>query len=74
MFLRTSLGLFLVLLGGVLSVPGIPGQGILTALIGLVLLDFPGKRRLEQKILSRPRLCVDRQPIARSLRTRAVRA
>ena len=55
--LKNLLGLFLVLLGGVLSVPGVPGQGILTALIGLVLLDFPGKRRLEQKILSRPHLC-----------------
>ena len=50
--------LFLVLLGGVLSVPGIPGQGLLTVVIGLVLLDFPGKRRLEQSILSRPGLRV----------------
>ena len=54
--LKNLVGLFLVLLGGVLSVPGIPGQGLLTAVIGLVLLDFPGNRRLEQKILSRPRL------------------
>ena len=54
--LKNLLGLFLVLLGGVLAVPGIPGQGLLTVVIGLVLLDFPGKRRLEQSILSRPGL------------------
>jgi hypothetical protein len=54
--LKNLLGLFLVLLGVVLSVPGVPGQGILTAVIGLVLVDFPGKRRLEQRMLSRPHL------------------
>jgi hypothetical protein len=30
-----------------------PGQGILTILIGLSLLDFPGKRRLEVNIIRR---------------------
>ncbi len=40
------------LLGGILFLAGIlmlglPGQGILTILIGLMLLDFPGKQRLE---------------------------
>jgi len=28
----------------------LPGQGILTMLIGLTLLNFPGKRRLEARI------------------------
>lgn len=32
----------------------LPGQGILTMLIGISLLDFPGKRRLEAKIVGRP--------------------
>jgi hypothetical protein len=54
--LKNSLGVFLVLLGGILSIPGIPGQGLLTILVGLVLLDFPGKRRLERAILRRPRI------------------
>ena len=54
--LKNVFGLFLVLLGGVLSVPGVPGQGLLTVLLGLVLLDFPGKRHLERKILTRPRV------------------
>ena len=29
----------------------LPGQGILTMLIGISLLDFPGKRKLEAKIV-----------------------
>jgi hypothetical protein len=47
-------GVLLVALGVVLSLPGVPGQGLLTILLGVMLLDFPGKHRLEQKLLSRP--------------------
>ena len=47
-------GILLVALGVVLSVPGVPGQGLLTILLGLMLLDFPGRHRLEQKLLSKP--------------------
>jgi len=47
-------GVLLVALGIVLSLPGLPGQGLLTVLLGIMLLDFPGKHRLEQKLLSRP--------------------
>jgi hypothetical protein len=36
-----------------MSVPGVPGQGLLTILIGVMLLDFPGKRRLERWLLRR---------------------
>lgn len=44
------------LLGFVFLVAGIsmlilPGQGILTMLIGISLLDFPGKQRLEARII-----------------------
>jgi hypothetical protein len=53
---KNLLGAFLVLLGIVLSLPGIPGQGILTILIGVMLLDFPGKRDLERKLVSRPKV------------------
>lgn len=46
------------LLGVVLLVAGIammvgPGQGILTILIAVMLLNFPGKRRLERWLVSR---------------------
>jgi hypothetical protein len=47
-------GLLLVALGIVLSLPGVPGQGLLTVLLGVMLLDFPGRTTLEQKLLSRP--------------------
>lgn len=47
-------GLVLVVLGLVMSIPGIPGQGLLTVLIGLMLLDFPGRRKLEKSLARRP--------------------
>jgi hypothetical protein len=54
--LKNLLGIAIILLGAALSLPGIPGQGLLTILIGLVLLDFPGKRRLERRILQMRRV------------------
>lgn len=53
---KNVLGVLLVALGIVLSLPGVPGQGILTILLGIMLLDFPGKQSLEHKIVSRPRV------------------
>lgn len=44
---------FVVLLAGVVMLLT-PGQGILTMLIGLGMLNFPGKRRLELRLVSRP--------------------
>ena len=46
--LKNVLGIGLIALGAVLSLPGVPGQGLLTILLGVMLLDFPGKRRLER--------------------------
>jgi hypothetical protein len=51
---KNLLGLALVALGIVLSIPGVPGQGLLTVLVGLVLLDIPGKRRLVLSLARRP--------------------
>jgi hypothetical protein len=56
MILKNVAGLMLVLLGIVMSVPGVPGQGILTILLGIMLLDFPGKREFEYKLVSRPKV------------------
>ena len=42
-----------VALGIVLALPGVPGQGLLLILIGLTLLNFPGKRRLERQLIRR---------------------
>ena len=46
-------------LGAVLLVAGIlmlflPGQGVLTILVGVMLINFPGKRKLEMKLIRRP--------------------
>lgn len=51
---KNVVGFVLLVVGIVLSLPGVPGQGILTILIGIMLLDFPGKRRLERAIVGRP--------------------
>jgi hypothetical protein len=51
---KNILGIFLILLGIVLSLPGVPGPGVLTVLIGLILVDIPGKRRVESMIIKRP--------------------
>ncbi len=32
----------------------LPGQGLLTMLLGILFLDFPGKSRLEQKLIRQP--------------------
>lgn len=32
----------------------LPGQGVLTMLIGISMLDFPGKRNIEAKLISQP--------------------
>ena len=55
-FVKNLLGLLLVALGIVMSIPGVPGQGILTILLGIMLLDFPGKRELEHRLVSQPRV------------------
>lgn len=43
----------ILFLAGVLML-GLPGQGILTILIGLMLLDFPGKEKLELWLVRLP--------------------
>ncbi len=53
---KNILGLVLVGAGIVMSLPGVPGQGVLTILLGIMLLDFPGKRNLEARIVRRPRV------------------
>lgn len=52
-FGKNALGLLLLGIGLVLALPGVPGQGLLTILVGLMLLDVPGKRRLALKLVRR---------------------
>lgn len=53
LILKNVAGGLLVLIGIVMSLPGIPGPGVLTILLGIMLLDFPGKRGLELKLVRR---------------------
>jgi hypothetical protein len=52
--LRNALGLVLLVLGALMLV--LPGQGLLTILAAISLMDFRGKRRLERRLMSRPRV------------------
>ena len=51
---KNVFGIFLIVLGIILSLPGVPGQGFLTILLGLIMLDIPGKRPLEAWIIKKP--------------------
>jgi hypothetical protein len=50
---KNLLGILVIIVGLVMSLPGVPGQGFLTLLIGLTLTEFPGKRKVELWILRR---------------------
>lgn len=64
---RNALGGILLALGLLMLV--VPGQGLLTILVALFLIDFPGKHRLQRWIISRPAV---HQPV-NALRRRAGR-
>lgn len=44
---------FVLLCGGIIML-FLPGQGLLTIAMGLLLMDYPGKYRLERRIASHP--------------------
>lgn len=46
---------FVLLLAGIAMLV-LPGQGLLSMLMGLILMDYPGKFKLERKIISLPKL------------------
>ena len=50
--LKNLLGLLLIILGLIMLVT--PGQGVLTVLIGFLLMNFPGKFRVERWLVSQP--------------------
>lgn len=52
--LKNILGVVFVLAGIAMLV--LPGQGLLTIFIGILLLDFPRKRRVERWLIRLPRL------------------
>ena len=50
--LKNLLAVVLIVVGFI-QIP-LPGQGVLTMLIGIVISDIPGKRRLERRIIRLP--------------------
>ena len=52
---RHLLGVLLVLLGLVLMLPGVPGQGLLTVIAGLFISELPGTGRVLRRILRWPK-------------------
>ena len=48
---KNVLGVVLLVAGAVMLLT--PGQGLLTIVVGLILVDFPGKFRLERWLVSR---------------------
>jgi len=50
--LKNLLGLLLLLAG--ITMLALPGQGLITVLMGLLLMNFPGKRSFELRIISIP--------------------
>ncbi len=54
---RNLLGYVLIVLGVVLSLPGVPGQGVLTILMGVMLIDLPGSVFSVQGFAVKSRRC-----------------
>ena len=48
--------LALTLIAGGIAMLFLPGQGLLTILIGVMLLDFPGKYPIERRIVQQPQV------------------
>jgi hypothetical protein len=53
---KNLLGAVLIVAGIALALPGVPGPGTVTLLVGLALLDFPGKQTLERRFIRQPRV------------------
>jgi uncharacterized membrane protein (UPF0136 family) len=54
LLVKNALGALLFIAGSVMIF--LPGQGLLTMVAGLALLNFPGKRKLEMRFLHMPRV------------------
>jgi hypothetical protein len=79
---KNVLGGSIVLAGVLLTLPGVPGPGLVLILLGATLVDFPGKRRLTRSLVrrksihgtmnwlrarfGRPPLVLPKQPVRRA--------
>ena len=51
---KNILGWLLIITGAILLI--LPGQGLITIIAGLLLINFPGKRKVERKLVSNHRV------------------
>ena len=51
---KNLIGLLVIAIGLFLALPGVPGPGLPFVLVGLILVDFPGKQQWVRKLLSVP--------------------
>lgn len=50
---KNALGGLMVVVGALLTLPGVPGPGLVLILLGVTLVEFPGKRRLARNLVRR---------------------
>jgi len=65
LFFKNLTGLIFLVAGFIMLF--IPGQGLLTIFIGITLINFPGKRKLERRLILHPKIL----PFINSIRQRA---
>jgi hypothetical protein len=51
LLIKNALGVLFVIAGAVMAIPLVPGPGLLFMLLGFSILDFPGKRSVERRLL-----------------------
>jgi hypothetical protein len=54
LLIRNTSGFVLIVLGAVMALPLVPGPGLVFILLGFSITDFPGKRRIERRLLGVP--------------------
>jgi hypothetical protein len=51
---KNALGGILIVLGVIMALPGVPGPGLVSILLGVLLVSVPGKHRLARALLRHP--------------------
>ena len=65
--LKNVVGVVAILAGIVMSMPLVPGPGIVILVVGLSMTDFPGKRKVELKALRIPGILSGLNKLRKSL-------
>ena len=52
--IKNTAGVLFVIAGAIMALPLVPGPGLLFMLLGFSVLDFPGKRAVERRLLAMP--------------------